>query len=162
MVLTIHLDYLDALELALSKLVIDNEKKIPVAEFAKIAGKSVSLIYKSASPNDDTPFPIAWSPAFQNVTQEYDVLELECRLTGHLPPVKIPSFKIEKGEEKALVKKFINSTHRVSEAFVDHLEKPDVKALKEYKKLAEAAIKELLSSIYYAEKALKAQGELEL
>ena len=156
------LEYLDPFEITISKLVLDNEKKIPVSEFAKIAGKSTSLIYKSASIHDDTPFPITWGPAFQNLTGEYDILDLECRLTGHLPPVKIPSFRIEKTDEKIIINKVINSTHRVSEAFVELLERPDIKALKDYKKLAESALREILGSIYYADKAIKAQGELEL
>ena len=159
---TTKLDYLDRLEILLSGLVIDNEAKVPVKTFAEVAGKSTSLVYKAASPNDDTPFPAAWLPAFMNITEQYEVLDFLCRMTGHLPAVKEPAYKLDKEDEKQICRRFIKSTHRVNEDFEELLGKPTRDGLKSYKKIAEAAIKEILISICYAEKALNGNGELGL
>lgn len=159
---TKKLDYVESLEILASRLVIDNEAKIPVKTFAEIVGKSPSLIYKAASPNDDTPLNFLWLPAFMNMTEDFDILDKMNQLCGKLPSVDIPSFKIEKEEEKQITRRFIKSVHRVSEDFEEYLGLPSRVGLKNYKKLAEAAIKEILISINYAEKALKGNGELGL
>ena len=162
MQLSKQLDYLDELEIELSELVISGSKDVPVEELAKVAGKSVSLVYKAASINDDNPFPAVWLPAFMNIKSNYKPLISMCRLTGHLPPVKEMAFKLLKGDETTISKKFTRITHRVSESFEDHLENPTKESYKEFKKTAEETIKQLLAAINYAEKALVKQGELEL
>ena len=162
MAVTKELTYLDVLENLLSALVIKNSKAVPIEQLAKTAGRSVSLIYKAASPNDDTPFPAAWLPAFMNLKNDYAVLDEMNRLCGRLPSIQIPAYKILKEDEMKVAKTFTKSLHHISEDFEDHLEYPTIENYKDFKKNAEETIKLILSAIHYAKKAVKGLGELEL
>jgi hypothetical protein len=159
---TKRIDYADELENFISRLVIGNSKNITVDTLARVAGKSTSLVYKAASPNDETPFPVSWLPAFMNIKDDYEVLNLLCVLTGHLPPVRVPKFKLLKEDEIKVINSFNKTVNRLSEAFSDHLDEPDNISFKEYKRLAEDTIKIILSSICYAQKAISGQGEFNL
>lgn len=161
MAVTKDLSYLDELENLLSDLVIKNSKAVPAELLAKTVGKSVSLIYRAASPHDDTPFPATWLPALMNLKNDYSVLDLINLLTGHLPSTKIPVYKILKEDEMRVSKSFTKSTHRLTENFEDHLENPTTESYREFKKNAEDTIKQILSSIQYAKKAVRGIGELE-
>ncbi|HBO60532.1 TPA: hypothetical protein DD449_02530 [Candidatus Berkelbacteria bacterium] len=162
MAVTKDLSYLDELENLIQKLVLTGHKEVSVEHLSKTAGKSTSLVYKAASPNDDTPFPLAWLPAFMNLKDDYDLLSLICELTGHLPPAKLPRYAIDIEAERKTVKRFVQKLHRITESFEEYLEHPNARDFKVYKATAEDAIKEILSSIHYAKKAVKGIGELEL
>ena len=162
MAVTKELDYLDRFGNLVSDLVINDTKITPVETLAKIAGKSVSLIYRSASPHDETPFNIFWAPAFMNIKNNYAVLDEINRLCGRLPSTKIPTYKLLKEDEMKVAKTFTKSLHHISEDFEDHLEYPTIENYKDFKKNAEETIKQILSSIHYAKKAVKGIGELEL
>ena len=84
-----ELPYLDKLKTLIQELVLSNHKVVPVELLAKTVGKSVSLLYRSTNPNDNTPFQLAWLPAFMNLKDNYDLLFFICELTGHLPPAKL-------------------------------------------------------------------------
>ena len=156
------LDYLDTIHIDIQKLVVDNDKKITVKELAIAVGKSESSIYKAAVPNSNCNLPFEWVPVFENITEDYTLLQRHCRLTGHLPAVVEPVFKLDISAEKRITKNFIKGLHLAIDRYEDHLEVPTADTYKQYKRVAEEAIKQLLISIYYAEKAVGGNGELEL
>jgi len=157
-----ELDYLDQLEQEISSLALSQSKEYPVSLLSKKVGKSTSLIYKYSSPTEDSYFPLEWLPLFMNIKNNYDILDLICRLTGHLPPVRCPVFKMMKGDEMKIGADFNKTISELGPAFLELLHEPTKDKQKEFKKLAVKSIKGILSALNYAEKAIKAQGELEL
>lgn len=162
MKLSTELDYLEILEQAVAGLVLGDSKDHPVSELSKKVGKSTSLIYKYSSPTEDSYFPLEWLPLFMNIKNNYLILDLLCRLTGHLPPVKCPVFKMLKGDEIKVGAEFNKTISELGPSFLELLHKPTQEKQKEFKKLATKTIKATLGAITYSEKAVKGQGDLEL
>jgi len=158
--LIIDMSYLEDLKALEWELVHSNKEIASVEDLARAVARTASSIDKASSPTEDERiFGLEWLILFMNKKENYDILKFISSKTMHLPPVKVPNFKMAHIDEKKLQISFKKAS---DEAVTDLMEFMLERNWTNYKKLVKSCnqlIKQCLTAIFHSKRMAANPGQ---